>query len=87
MVIFNYPFNLIVPERLYDHALDRFYEIYWNCTSSQKEDINKMTILGEDELSEEYLEENDGFEAVDDVWYKRQEDIDDFFDDLKEKVL
>lgn len=46
-----------------------------------------MTILGEDELSEEYLEENDGFEAVDDVWYKRQEDIDDFFDDLKEKVL
>ena len=45
MVIFNHPFNLIVPERLYDHTMDRFYEIYW--TALHRKDIDKMTILGE----------------------------------------
>jgi hypothetical protein len=83
---FDYEFNLVVPEDLYDYANERFSGVIERCVKPHCVKLDNMTILSEWDLPDDYY--NDTGDIPDfDVWQSDRYQIDEFFNVMEKEFL
>lgn len=87
MVLFYNNFNLIVSDDLCEQAKKRLQEIENKCSTTQLYDLNKMKLSCVKDVPKEYFEKHGDFGSIDDVFYKDEYELNDFFDQIEANLF